>query len=89
MTGPADPDDRADVTDRERPAPSRRLGRQPVDGGGNQQVALLHVSLNEYLTIVSCPVPNGGFSGRYRTEIHDFIIDGELPPIPPSARVEE
>lgn len=49
-----------------------------VDGGGNQQVALLHVSLNEYLTIVSCPVPNGGFSGRYRTEIHDFIVDGEL-----------
>jgi len=49
-----------------------------VDGGGNQQVALLHVSLEEYLTIVSCPVPNGGFSGRYFTSIHDFIVDGEL-----------
>lgn len=49
-----------------------------VDGGGNQQVAILHVSLTEYLTIVSCPVPNGGFSGRYSTTIHDFIVDGEI-----------
>jgi L-gulonolactone oxidase len=49
-----------------------------VDGGGNQQVTILHVSPWEYLTIVSSPVATGGFTGRYLTTIHDFIVAGKL-----------
>jgi hypothetical protein len=49
-----------------------------VDGGGNQQVTMLHVSPWEYLTIVSSPVATGGFTGRYLTTIHDYIVAGKL-----------
>ncbi len=49
-----------------------------VDGGGNQQVTMLHVSPWEYLTIVSSPVGTGGFTGRYLTTIHDFLVAGKL-----------
>lgn len=49
-----------------------------ADGGATQQLTLLHVSLGEYVTIVGSPIPTGGFSGRYHTEIFDFILDGEL-----------
>lgn len=49
-----------------------------VDGGGNQQLTMLHVSPSEYLTIVSSPVGTGGFTGRYWTTIHDFIVAGKL-----------
>ena len=49
-----------------------------ADGGGTQQLTLLHVSLSEYLTIVGSPIATSGFSGRFHTEIFDFILDGEL-----------
>lgn len=49
-----------------------------VAGGGNQQITMLHMSLGEYLTIVCCPVPNGGFGGRYLSTVYDYIVDGEL-----------
>jgi C-8 sterol isomerase len=49
-----------------------------VAGGGNQQIAMLYVSVFEYLLLVSSPISTGGFTGRYFTRIHDFIIWGEL-----------
>ena len=49
-----------------------------VVGGGNQQVTILYASPCEYLSIVSSPVPTGGFTGRYWTTIRDFLISGSL-----------
>lgn len=47
-------------------------------GGGTQQLLIVHASFTEYLTLVGSPIPTQGFSGRYFTEIYDFILDGEL-----------
>jgi hypothetical protein len=36
------------------------------------------MSFSEYLTIVCCPVPNGGFGGRYLSTIYDDLVAGRL-----------
>jgi hypothetical protein len=47
-------------------------------GGAMGQIALLHASLTEYLVLFGTPIGTEGHSGRYRAEIWDFMIDGEM-----------
>ena len=47
-------------------------------GGAMGQIKLLHCSLSEYILIFSTPIGTEGHSGRYGTEVYDFMIDGEM-----------
>lgn len=47
-------------------------------GGAMGQITLLHASLTEYLLLFGTPIGTEGHSGRYRTEVHDFMIAGEM-----------
>lgn len=41
-------------------------------------MTLLHASCSEYLIIFGTPIGTEGFSGRYRMDIHDFVLAGEV-----------
>jgi hypothetical protein len=47
-------------------------------GGATGIMTVLHASLSEYLLIFGTPVGTEGFSGRYRIDIHDFVLSGEM-----------
>lgn len=47
-------------------------------GGAMGQMTLLYASLNEYILFFGTPIGTGGHSGRYATEVHDFMIAGEM-----------
>jgi hypothetical protein len=47
-------------------------------GGATGVMTVLHCSLSEYLIIFGTPVGTEGFSGRYRIDITDFLIAGEM-----------
>jgi len=47
-------------------------------GGVMGIMTVLHGSLSEYVLIFGTPVGSQGFSGRYRIEIHDFMLAGEM-----------
>src|SRR5689334_12167810 len=47
-------------------------------GGVMGIMTVLHGSLSEYVLIFGTPVGSEGFSGRYRLEIHDFMLAGEM-----------
>ncbi len=47
-------------------------------GGVMGIMTVLHGSLSEYVLIFGTPVGSEGFSGRYRIEIHDFMLAGEM-----------
>ncbi len=47
-------------------------------GGAMGQIHLLHASLSEYILLFGTPIGTEGHSGRYRTEVHDFMISGEM-----------
>lgn len=47
-------------------------------GGAMGQITLLHASLSEYLLIFGTPIGTEGHSGRYATEVWDFMIAGEM-----------
>ena len=47
-------------------------------GGVMGIMTILHGSLSEYVLIFGTPVGSEGFSGRYRIEIHDFMLAGEM-----------
>ena len=47
-------------------------------GGVTGIMTVLHGSLSEYVLIFGTPVGSEGFSGRYRIEIHDFMLAGEM-----------
>jgi hypothetical protein len=49
-----------------------------VVGGATGIMTVLHCSLSEYLFIFGTPVGTEGFSGRYRHDIVDFLIAGEM-----------
>jgi hypothetical protein len=46
-------------------------------GGAMGQLSLLHASLGEYLLFFGSPIGTEGHSGRYRTEVWDFVLAGE------------
>jgi sigma non-opioid intracellular receptor len=41
-------------------------------------MTVLHASLSEYVIIFGSPVGTGGFSGRYKIEIFDFMMAGDM-----------
>ena len=47
-------------------------------GGAMGQMKLLHCSLSEYILIFGTPIGTEGHSGRYATEVYDFVLDGEM-----------
>src|SRR5437773_11761306 len=47
-------------------------------GGVMGIMTVLHGSLSEYVLIFGTPVGSEGFSGRYRIEIRDFMLAGEM-----------
>ncbi len=47
-------------------------------GGAMGQMKLLHCSLSEYILIFGTPIGTEGHSGRYGTEVYDFMLDGEM-----------
>ena len=49
-----------------------------LTSGATGVMTLLHASFSEYLIIFGTPIGTEGFSGRYRMEIHDFVMSGEI-----------
>ena len=47
-------------------------------GGATGVMTVLHCSLSEYLLIYGTPLGTEGFSGRYRIDIFDFLLAGEM-----------
>ena len=47
-------------------------------GGAMGMMMLLHGSLSEYVMLFGTPLGTEGFSGRYRMEIWDFVLAGEM-----------
>jgi hypothetical protein len=47
-------------------------------GGATGVMTVLHCSLSEYLIVFGTPVGTEGFSGRYRIDIFDFLLAGEM-----------
>ncbi len=47
-------------------------------GGAVGVMKLLYGSFSEFLHIYGTPIGTEGFSGRYRIDIHDFVLSGEM-----------
>jgi C-8 sterol isomerase len=47
-------------------------------GGAMGQLALLHASLREYIILFGTCVGTEGHSGRYASEVYDYVIRGEM-----------
>jgi len=47
-------------------------------GGAMGQMSLLYCSLSEYVIVFGTPIGTEGHSGRYRSEVWDFMIAGEM-----------
>ncbi len=47
-------------------------------GGGMAQLKLMHASIREYIIFWGTCVGTEGHSGRYRSEIFDFMLRGEM-----------
>lgn len=59
-------------------ASPRRRWLFSLTAGAVGVMTLLHASCTEYLIIFGSPIGTEGFSGRYRMEIHDFVLAGEV-----------
>lgn len=46
-------------------------------GGAMGQLAILHISLSEYVILYGSPLYSQGHSGRYLMDVYDFMIQGE------------
>ena len=49
-----------------------------LSGGATGIMTVLHASLSEYLIIFGTPIGTEGFSGTFRLDIHDFMLDGQM-----------
>jgi hypothetical protein len=49
-----------------------------ICGGAMGIMTILHGSLSEYVLIFGSPIGTEGFSGRYRLDIYDFMLAGEM-----------
>lgn len=49
-----------------------------IAGGAMGIMTILHGSLSEYLLVFGSPIGTEGFSGRYRLDIYDFMLAGEM-----------
>ncbi len=49
-----------------------------IAGGAMGIMTILHGSLSEYVLVFGSPIGTEGFSGRYRIEIYDFMLAGEM-----------
>jgi hypothetical protein len=47
-------------------------------GGATGVISVLHCSLSEYLILFGTPVGTEGFTGRYRTDLYDCLLAGEM-----------
>jgi C-8 sterol isomerase len=47
-------------------------------GGAMGMMMVLHGSLSEYVLLYGSPIGTEGFSGRYRVEVYDFVLAGEM-----------
>ena len=47
-------------------------------GGAMGALCLLHASLSEYVIFFGSPIGTEGHSGRYVTEVYDFMMAGEM-----------
>ena len=47
-------------------------------GGALGIMTVLHGSLSEYVLLFGSPIGTEGFSGRYRIEVYDFLLAGEM-----------
>ena len=47
-------------------------------GGATGVITVLHCSLSEYLIIFGTPVGTEGFTGRYRIDLYDCLLAGEM-----------
>ena len=56
----------------------RRRWLFSLTAGATGIMTILHASFSEYLIIFGTPVGTEGFSGRYRMDIHDFLMAGEI-----------
>jgi C-8 sterol isomerase len=49
-----------------------------ICGGVMGIMTILHGSLSEYILIYGTPIGTEGFSGRYRVDIFDMLLSGEM-----------
>jgi hypothetical protein len=49
-----------------------------LTAGGCAMMKVLHGSITEYLIIFGSAIGTEAFSGRYRLDIHDFVLSGEM-----------
>ena len=47
-------------------------------GGAMGQLTFLHASLTEYVILFGSPIGTEGHSGRYATEVYDWVFRGEM-----------
>ena len=47
-------------------------------GSAMGMMMILHGSLSEYVLLFGTPVGTEGYSGRYRMDIYDFVLAGEM-----------
>jgi C-8 sterol isomerase len=47
-------------------------------GGAMGQLTFLHASLSEYVILFGSPIGTEGHSGRYATEVYDWVFAGEM-----------